>query len=123
MLCLITGHSAKGNFSGHQIEVSVGPTGMEAFKADGMAVMSMFDRTKRPSVFTNLNYVRPSGGSSGYAICLDGSGCPSDITVFSRNSDKTVLFLVSECVPPDYHRCETTQENWNFVISHPNLIR
>ena len=117
---LSPGHVAKGTFSGHAVEVSVAPTGEETFNVDGTQIRSFFDQTKNPSVFTNLRFVRPAGGGSGYAVCLDdGRNCPSSINVFSRNADKTVLFTVSECLPPAYLACAISRENWNYLKSHP----
>jgi len=100
---LSAGHAAEGNFSGHRVEVTVGLTGDEIVLVDGTALSYLQDRNRRPPSFTNLDYVLPTGGDSGFRFCSDGSHtyCPSGITVFSRNSDKSVLFSMSECLPPD----------------------
>lgn len=112
---LSPGRSAVGTISGHRIEVSVDEKGQEVFRADGTVVTELHDRLHR---FTNLPYVHTMG-VDGYKFCSDASSpsCPSDITVFSRNQDKTILFFVSKCLPPDYRVCVTTQQNWDYEAS------
>jgi hypothetical protein len=113
---LSPGHRATGTFSTHRVEVSVDSAGKEAFKVDGALVMEARDTASG----TKLPYVGV-GGVAGYRFCEGptdrDTGCPADITIFSRNSDKTVLFMVSECLPPEYHLCVSTQENWNYAKS------
>src|ERR1700691_4319744 len=109
---LSAGHSATGTFSGHLVEVSVDDKGEEAFKVDGTVIEDLSDPHKQPPNLTNLPFVHTSG--SGYGICKDPNSfyCPSDITVFSRNPNKTVLFQVNECLPPNYKVCVSAKENW-----------
>jgi len=113
---LSPGHRATGTLSTHRVEVSVDSAGKEAFKVDGALVMEARDTASG----TKLPYVGV-GGVAGYRFCEGptdrNTGCPADITIFSRNSDKTVLFMVSECLPPEYHLCVSTQENWNYAKS------
>lgn len=115
---LSPGHSAAGTFAGHQVDVSVDDKGREMFRADGTVVTEFYDHKKRPASFTNLPYVHTMG-VAGYSICPDAGGlsCASNITVFSNNPDKTVLFFVSRCFPPDYRFCVNTQENWDYEVS------
>jgi len=114
---LSTGHSANANFSTHHIEVAVDDSGMEVLKADG----SLIKRTNGTPTQTNLDYVKDSG--SGIAVCASKSDmetihrCPAAITVFKRNSDKSILFMVSECLPPEYGLCFLDQENLDYERS------
>jgi hypothetical protein len=118
---LSSGHKATGAFSGHNVEVGVGPDGTEEFRVDGVLVEDKIGVNKTPSG-TNLPYVH-SGGVAGFSFCSDSNSaqCPSSITVHSRNNDKTILFSITECLPPDYHRCVGNQANWDYEISHANL--
>lgn len=109
---LSAGHGASGEFSGHAVKVIVDGAGHEAFTIDGTLIGEMGGRPSLP-------FVRPAGGGAGYAICQDASSpsCPANITVFSRNPDRSVLFVVAECLPPTNHVCVTTQENWDYEKS------
>jgi hypothetical protein len=110
---LSAGHQALGTFATHLVEVAVDATGAEVFKVDGHVVVEMHGTPTS----TNLPFVK-AGGVAGYSICKGEagrySGCPSSITIFSRDPDKVVLFVVSECLPPKYSLCVTTQENWDY---------
>jgi hypothetical protein len=114
---LSAGHRATGTFATHLVEVTVNTAGAEIFKVDGHVVVE----TQGTATSTNLPYVKV-GGVAGYSICKGqtdrASGCPSSITVFSRDPDKVVLFVVSECLPPKYSLCVTTQENWDYEKAH-----
>jgi hypothetical protein len=109
---LSAGHEASGKFSGQMVKVVVDGAGHETFAVDGSLIGEMGGRPSLP-------FVRPAGGGAGYAICQDASSrsCPSNITVFSRNADRSVLFMVMECLPPTNHVCATTQENWDYEKS------
>jgi hypothetical protein len=113
---LSPGHRATRTFSTHRVEVSVDSAGVEVFKVDGALVMEARDTASG----TKLPYVGASG-AAGYRFCEGptdrNTGCPATITIFSSDSDKTVLFIVSECLPPTYRVCVTTQENWNYEKS------
>jgi hypothetical protein len=115
---LSAGHSATGTFSNHQVEVAIDADGNEAFTVDGTTVKTTYD-PQRHIRETNVPYVHV-GGVAGYSICADvGPGrCPSSTNVFSRNTDKSVLFMVSECFPPQYRMCVLTQKNWDYEKSH-----
>jgi hypothetical protein len=109
---LSAGHSATGTFSNQKVEVTVDAAGQETFMVNGVAITT----SQRA---TNLPYVHPSGG--GYSICPDTApdNCPTHIDVFSRNADRSVLFMVAECFPPPlYRKCVLTQQNWDFEQSH-----
>jgi hypothetical protein len=109
---LSAGHDAIGEFSGHTVKVTVDGAGDEVFAVDGALIGEMGGRP-------NLPFVRPAGGGAGYAICQNASSpsCPANITVFARNPDRSVLFVVAQCLPPTNHVCVTTQENWNYEKS------
>jgi hypothetical protein len=113
---LSAGHRATGTLATHFIEISVDDAGTEIFKVDGQRITETHDT----ATWTNLPYVTV-GGVAGYSICERptdrNSGCPSSITIFSRDPDKAVLFLVSECLPPQYRLCVTTQANWDYEKS------
>jgi hypothetical protein len=109
------GHSAAGTIAGHHVQVSVDESGTESFVVDEQNVSHVFGRGGPPSG-TNLPDVRGAGGDAGYAFCNSNiaSDCPSQITVFSRNADKTVLLIAVECLPPDNHLCVNTKEMWDY---------
>lgn len=113
---LSAGHRATGTVARHLIEVSVDDAGTEIFKVDGQRITDTRDIASR----TNLPFVK-AGGVAGYSICEGptdrNSGCPSSITIFSRGPDKSVLFVVAKCLPPEYHLCVTTQANWDYEKS------
>jgi hypothetical protein len=115
---LSAGRGAKGTFATHRVEISVDGAGKEAFKVDGTLVVDTHDT----ATWTNLPYVM-AGGAAGYSICegptdrISGLGCPSTIEVWSRNPDKTILFLVSECLPPEYRQCVVSQAGWDYAKS------
>jgi len=113
---LSAGHGAVGTFASHRVEVSVDDAGNEVFKVDGALLVETHDNASG----TQLPYVGV-GGVAGYRFCEGptdrNTGCPASITIFSRNSDKTILFMVSQCFPPEYHLCVTTQQNWDFEKS------
>lgn len=81
---LSAGHQALGTFATHLVEVAVDATGAEVFKVDGHVVVEL----RRTPTLTNLPFVR-AGGVAGYSICKGeagrSSGCPSSITIFSRD--------------------------------------
>ena len=103
-------HSATGTFSNHQVEVAVDANGEEVFTVDGTVITTI--RFPQRASETNVPYVHVT--SSGYGFCDEAGAafCPSSITVFSRNSDRSVLFMVAECLPPTYRVCVLTQQNW-----------
>lgn len=111
---LSAGHSATGTFANQKVEVSVDAAGNDIFKVNGTVVT----RTRDPQG-TNVPYVRPTG--SGYSVCPDATSdnCSSGIDVHSHNADKTVLFVVSECLPPRNreHVCVLKQKDWDFENS------
>jgi hypothetical protein len=115
---LLAGHSATGMFSNHHVDVAVDATGQEAFAVDGTLIADI-DDPQRSKSGTNLPFVH-AGGVAGYSFCKEdetSDPCPSKITVFSHNPDKSVLFMVLECFPPENHVCVTTQENWTYQNS------
>jgi tetratricopeptide (TPR) repeat protein len=109
-------HRARGEFSDQEVEVEVDAKGAAIFTVNGTVVTTTADPNHVRQ--TNLPYVHPDG-SGGYGICPEiGTGsCPSHIDVFSRNANKSVLFMVSECLPPQYRVCVLTRENWDFEKS------
>jgi hypothetical protein len=111
---LSAGHSATGTLANQKVEVSVDATGNEVFTVNGTVVT--INRGSQP---TNVSSVRPTG--SGYAFCTDAAAdnCPAGITVHSRNADKSVFFVVSECLPPRgrEHVCVMKQKDWDFAKS------
>jgi hypothetical protein len=115
---LSAGHRATGTFSNHNVDVSVDIAGNEVFSVDGTVVVEKTRDPPRHGRETNIPYVHPDG-VDGYSICPDESpgSCPSHIDVFSRNADKSVLFMVAECFPPLYRSCVLTQKNWDFETS------
>jgi hypothetical protein len=114
---LSAGHTASETFSGHNVEVAVDAAGQEAFTVDGTLVTDIFG-PHRPASGTNLPFVHECSGS-GYSFCQapTSASCSPCLTVFSRNPDKSVLFMVSECFPPTNHVCVSTQRNWDFEKS------
>jgi len=113
---LSAGHGATGTLATHQVELSVDGAGKEMFKVDGTRITDAHDT----ATWTNLAYVS-AGGAAGYSICEGptdrNSGCPSRITIFSRDPDKAVLFIVSQCLAPEFRLCVTTQANWDYEKS------
>ena len=111
---LSAGHSAAGTFANQKVEVSVDATGNEAFKVNGTVVA-----TGHGGQPTNVPTVRPSG--SGYWFCPDAASdqCPSGINIHSRGADKSVFFVVTECLPPQdrRHVCVMKQKDWDFEKS------
>jgi hypothetical protein len=116
---LSAGHSAIGTFASHRVSVSVDDAGKEVFTVDGVLVVETHDTASG----TILAYIGIAG-VAGYRICEgptdNYTGCPTDITVYARNSDKTILFMVSECIAPKFYVCVSTQENWNYEKSRPH---
>jgi hypothetical protein len=115
---LSSGRSAQGTLAGHLVNVSVDAKGQEVFAVDGTVVVETFEPKKQPSRFTNLPFVH-TRGVAGYGICqvATDDACPVNITVFDRRPDKTILFVVSECLAPGYRVCVSTQENWDYELS------
>jgi hypothetical protein len=112
-------HKAKGALATHRVALSVDSGGNEIFEVDGVTIMD--DRGTASG--TNLPFVG-AGGVEGYRFCEvatdRNTGCPANITIFSHNPDKTVLFMVSECLPPKYYVCVSTQENLDYEKTHPH---
>src|ERR1700744_6477520 len=75
---LSSGHKATGEFSGHNVEITVGADGIEEFRVDGMLVETKIGANRTVSG-TNLPYVHLWGGSTGFSFCSDpaASSCPS----------------------------------------------
>jgi hypothetical protein len=116
---LSPGRSAQGTLAGHLVKVSVDVRGQEVFAVDGTVVVETYDRKRQPSRFTNLAFVHTQG-VAGYGICevaTNDGWCPTHITVFGTRPDKSILFVVSECLAPGYRVCVTTQENWDYELS------
>lgn len=106
---------AIGDFLNHRVEVDVDPDGKEVFIVDDVTVVTTRDPTTHKPV-TNLPFIKP-GGTPGVTICEeDGSACPTRIEVFSRNPDKSVLFMVSECLP-EHRLCASTQAGWDNIVA------
>jgi hypothetical protein len=117
---LSAGHSATGTFSNQNVEVAVDAGGQEIFTVNGTVVVEKNDPQRRVRG-TNLSYVHVEG-VAGFSICPDTAGpenCPSSINIYSRNPDKSVIFMVSECLPPQYHLCVLSQENWDYQKTRP----
>jgi len=118
---LSAGHSATGTFSNQHVDVAVDASGQEIFTVNGTVVVDKNDFAQHIRE-TNLPYVRLEG-TAGYSICPDtatgSENCPSSINIYSRNPDKSVIFMVSECVPPLYHACAMTQDGWDYQKSRP----
>jgi hypothetical protein len=111
---LSAGHTARGMLSNQHVEVTVDATGEEVFTVNGTVVRNV--DPARSTSGTNVPFAG-SMGVAGYRFCQDASrGCPSDIEVFSRNPDKSVLFMVAECLPPNYGVCVLDQENWDYEM-------
>ena len=115
---LSPGRSAQGTLAGHLVNVSVDAKGQEAFAVDGTVVVETYDPKRQPSRFTNVAFVHTQG-VAGYGICqvATDDGCPVNITVFGTRPDKSILFVVNECLPPGYRVCVSTQENWDYELS------
>jgi hypothetical protein len=113
---LSSGRHAIGTLASHHIDVSVDNAGVEVFMVDGDLVVD----TRDTASGTNIAYVGASG-TTGYRFCEGATdrntGCPISLIAFSRNADKSIFFMVSECVPPNYRLCVTTQENWDYEKS------
>jgi hypothetical protein len=113
---LSAGHRATGTFAKHRVEVSVDDAGTEIFAVDGTRIVDAHDT----ATWTNLPFVSV-GGVAGYSICEGPtdrrSGCPSNINIFSKDTSKTVLFLVSKCFAPEYRFCVSSQESWDYESS------
>jgi len=75
---------------------------------------------RHTATWTNLPYVS-EGGVAGYLFSKEAedrnSPHPSHIEIYSRNPDKSILFMVVECLPPNSRLCVTTQKNWDFEKS------
>ncbi len=115
---LDAGHRARGTFATHELAVGVDEAGHESFAVDGEPLVTGSGTRMSPSGTTSL-FARPSG--SGYRLCRDpaGSDCPAIVSVFSRDTDRSVLFTVSECLPwTGYHACVMTQANWDAENAH-----
>jgi hypothetical protein len=111
---LSAGHAATGTLSGQH---AVDANGDEDFTVNGTSVV--YQRgPQRPASGTNLPLVHTMG-VAGYSFCKDATDirCPSSITVFSRNPDKSVLFMVAECLPPTHKMCVLTQQTWDYYMS------
>jgi hypothetical protein len=110
---LSAGHSATRTFSNHRVGVAVDMAGQDVFTVDGTVVTTSTAPKRLPSE-TNLPFIHETG--AGYVFCEDGAGrsCPFEITIFERNPDRSVLFVVDECLPPGYSVCVSTQENWDY---------
>jgi hypothetical protein len=110
---LSQGHKTAATIQNHRVEVSVNEAGEEVFSVDGSYVHEI-NGPQAPPSHTNLPDVRPSG--SGYGICENAATgyCPTDISVFARNLDKSVLFTVAECLPPDNRICVLSKKAWDF---------
>ncbi len=119
---LAPGHNSTGTFIGHKVDIGVDVDGVGQFIVDGAAIEYTRKSTKTTSG-TNIPYVGTVGGS-GISICNDGerSSCPSLISVISSNEDKTILFSVAECLPPDFRTCVLTKANWDYKISHADEL-
>jgi hypothetical protein len=106
-------HKTTGMIQSHRVEVSVNDAGEEVFSVDGTYVYEI-NGPQAPPSHTNLPYIRPQGGA-GYGICENDATnyCPMDIAVFARNPDKSVLFTVAECMPPDNRLCVLSKANWD----------
>jgi hypothetical protein len=112
---LSKGRLAIGDFLNHRVEVDVDTDGMEVFIVDNVTVATTRDPATH-KLATNLPFVRV-GGTEGYLICEEDNSNCARIEVFARNADKSVLFMVTECLPPAYHICVTTQSNWDYEMS------
>lgn len=113
---LSAGHNAGGTFANRSVNVAVDASGHETFTVDGIVVHDELE-PPQPRSRTNLPFVY-TDGSGGYRVCPGyADRCPSDVGVFSRNPDRSVLFMISECLPPDYNACVSTQDNWNYEVS------
>jgi hypothetical protein len=112
---LSAGHRAKGEFYGQHMEVAVGLAGYEVFTVNGTLAAGEYDSNFQQRVVPPFFRV-----GNGYAFCRDAAStdCPTLINVFSRNSDKSVLFMVAECLPPKNHICVLNRKNWNYENSH-----
>jgi len=109
---LSVGHRAIGKLANQNVEVAVDGTGREVFTVDGTPIAHVLGQQDPGK--TTSPYVHLAG--AGYSFCEDVSfiSCPAMIAVYSRNPDRSVLFMVSECFPPAYHICATTQTGWDF---------
>ena len=114
---LTSKHTASATISTHVVQVGVGDDGNEFFSADGIQIEEVPDPSRKPPHKINLPFVNEA--SSGYGFCEnDATGyCPVHITVFSRDPDKSVLFMVSHCLPPNNQVCVSTKRNWDYEMS------
>jgi hypothetical protein len=116
---LHAGNSAEGTFAGKRLRIQVDASGAEHFSVNGLGIVNRIQKPGRTASGTNLPLVH-AGGVGGYAFCRGGEPlnfCPSDIEVFTRAPDKSVVFTVAECLPPTYQVCVLTLENWRYEVS------
>lgn len=113
---LSAGHRASGVLSGQHVEIAVDSNGQEIFTVNGSVVTGTFGPNRTPSG-TNLPFVRVSG--AGYSFCEDQTTahCAIDVSIFSRDPDKSVHFMVAECFPPPGRLCVLNQKNWDYEKS------
>jgi hypothetical protein len=112
------GHVAEGVIADHHVRVIVDKNGQEAFEVNGITVSAIDEPNARRSHSTNVPTVHVAG-VAGYNFCLGTTNdlCPASITIYARNDDKTILFMVSECLPPNYHTCVLPKEGWDYLAS------
>lgn len=113
---LSAGQSAAGVFASHNVVVSLNSYGQISYTVDSTLVSG----SQRTASGTNLPFVQDRS-INGMSFCLgttDDSSCPSNITIFSRKPDRSVIFLVAECFPPDYRSCVVSQKMWDMAHSH-----
>lgn len=109
---LSPGHGAAGTFSNHLVEVTVGENGEEVFTVDGTVIKDQPTPSR-----TNVEFVHPTVGGYSFCEAAGPDACATSVGVWSRNPDHTVLFTVAECLPPTYHVCVLSQENWDYQKS------
>jgi hypothetical protein len=108
---LSNGSSSSRIIAGRNLEIAVSE-GQEIFKVDGTTVVRVGRDTNVPNV---------KQGSSGLVFCTGDRDCPTDLSVISRNSDKSVVFGFAQRF--ERNSFVTNQENWDYEQSRQKNIR
>jgi hypothetical protein len=107
---LSAGRDVAGEFLNHHVVIKIGDDGKRVLAVDGTVIYS--DNT--PAQEHILPFM--ISNSDGYGICEGTSTtkCHSYIGPFKKLPDKSIIFVTTECLPPGYWVCVTTQANWDY---------
>jgi hypothetical protein len=109
---LSNGNSSSRTIAGRNLEIAVNSEGQETFKVDGATVVRVGQQD------TNVPNVKQ--GSSGLIFCTGERDCPTDLSVISRNSDKSVTFGFAQRF--ERNSFVTNQENWDYEQSRQKIF-